>query len=80
MSGKAMPKARISEPVQHVENLLTAAEVCVILRVSRKTLYNYTHTYEGRPPILPSISLRGAVRFRPQSIEEFVRMRETEAY
>jgi predicted DNA-binding transcriptional regulator AlpA len=75
-----MPKARISAPIQHVENLLTAAEVCAILRVSRKTLYNYTHTHKGRPPILPAISLRGAIRFRPQSIEEFVRLREAEVH
>ena len=56
--------------------LLTAAEVCGMLKISRKTLYNYSHWFKGRPPILHPVALRNAVRFRLEAIQDFIGQRE----
>jgi hypothetical protein len=55
----------------HTDALMDAAEVCRILNISRKTLYNYTHPYKDRPVLLSSIRHRGKTMFRPQTIAAY---------
>ena len=60
---------------EHID-LLTPAEVCAILRISRRTLYRYSHYYKGRPAILHQIAYRGKVVFRQSAVEQFLADRE----
>ena len=64
------------DKILHPEALLDAAEVCAILGMSRKTLYNYTHIYKKRPIMLSSIRYRGKPMFRRQTIDAFIAGRE----
>jgi excisionase family DNA binding protein len=59
-----------------IEELLTSEEVCRILRCSRRTLYNLTHYYKKRPPVLHPIMVRGSIRFRPSALDDYLRRME----
>jgi excisionase family DNA binding protein len=61
----------MAEPLDH---LLTADEVCAILRITRRTLQRWIH---GNPPKLPYVQLSlNKIGFRRQTIEQFIRSRE----
>jgi hypothetical protein len=64
--------AKISAPILQLEQLIDSKEVMRITGWSRKTLFNYTHVYRGRPPLLSYIRLRGRQKFRPQLVEYFL--------
>lgn len=51
--------------------LLSVADVAVMLGVCRQTVYSYIY-HEG----LPSISVRGIRRVRPESLEMWLTARE----
>jgi excisionase family DNA binding protein len=58
----------------HLETLMTAKEVCDVLRISRRTLRRWCHTM---PPRMPYIMLsRNKVAFRRQMVEYFIEKRE----
>lgn len=57
------------------EKLLTAAEVAKILRVSTGWVYGHLN----KAPIIPSLRIGTAVRFRESSILAFVEALEEEA-
>lgn len=57
-------------------SLMTSREVCELLRISRKTLYNYCHVCRGRPPLLTRIQFRGRILFRRQLVEWVFNQRE----
>jgi excisionase family DNA binding protein len=50
--------------------LLTVDEVAQLLGVSAAWVYQ--HSCGARRPALPSVKLGRAVRFRPESLEQFV--------
>jgi len=52
-----------------MEKLLTALEVAKILNVS--TAWVYDHAYRKRP-IIPSVRLGKAVRFRTVDVQQFI--------
>lgn len=63
-----------SEHVFSPETLLTAGEVCKMLRVSRRTL---TRWCNRKPPLLSHLKLgHNTVMFRRQLIEHFIQQRE----
>jgi excisionase family DNA binding protein len=53
-----------------MERLLTAEEVAKILNVSVAWVYDHA---DRKRPMVPSVRLGKAVRFRPEDIEQFVR-------
>ena len=53
-----------------MERLLTAEEVAKILNVSAAWVYDHA---DRKRPMVPSVRLGKAVRFRPEDIEQFVR-------
>ena len=53
-----------------MHNLLTVEQVAGLLGVS--TAWVYQHSCGARRPMLPSVKLGRAVRFRPESVQEFV--------
>jgi excisionase family DNA binding protein len=57
--------------------LLTVDEVAQLLGVSAGWVYQ--HSCGARRPSLPSVKLGRAVRFRPESLEQFVRDMERSA-
>lgn len=61
------------EAVESPDDILTAAEVCKILKCNRRTLYNYTHSYKGRRPLLSSYRVRGKVLVRRKQLEFFLK-------
>jgi hypothetical protein len=63
-------------PPLAIEKLLTPAEVCEILRCSLRTLYNLSHWYKKRPPVLYPIMIRSRMRFRPSALESYIRRME----
>lgn len=52
-----------------MEKLLTAEEVAKILNVSTAWVYDHA---ERKRPLVPSVRLGKAVRFRPEDIEHFI--------
>jgi excisionase family DNA binding protein len=56
------------------EKLLTVEEVAELLGVS--TAFVYQHASGQRRPKIPCVKMGRSVRFRPSSIEEFVRALE----
>jgi excisionase family DNA binding protein len=58
---------------REIEKLLTPAEVCEILRCSRRTLYNLTHYYKTRPPVLYPVMVRSKILFRPSALDDYLR-------
>jgi excisionase family DNA binding protein len=56
-----------------MEKLLTADELSEILKVSTSTIYRWVH-YE----YIPHFKLGGAVRFRQNAVEKWLKERETE--
>ena len=52
-------------------SLLSVQEVATVLGVCRQTVYNYMY-HEG----LPSISVRGIRRIRPESLDNWIEERE----
>jgi excisionase family DNA binding protein len=58
------------------EKLLTASEVAAMLQVSRQFVYEHAIRSEPR---IPCIRLGAAVRFRRESIEQFIRALEEES-
>jgi hypothetical protein len=59
------------------EELLTSQEVRQIRHCSRRTLYNLSHWYKTRPPVLPYIMVRGSIRFRPSALDSYIRRMKT---
>jgi len=57
-----------------MDHLLTVTDVAVLLGVSEAWVYQ--HSCGARRPYLPSVKLGRAVRFRPESVQEFVRQME----
>jgi excisionase family DNA binding protein len=53
-----------------MDKLLTAEEVAKILNVSTAWVYDHA---DRKQPLIPSVRLGKAVRFRPEHIEQFVR-------
>lgn len=70
---RASSFANTRETVESPDDILTAAEVCKILKCSRKTFHNYTHVYKGRPPLLSSYRFRGKVLVRRKQLEFFLK-------
>jgi hypothetical protein len=63
-----------SEHIFSPETLLTAGEVCKILRISRRTL---TRWCSSKPPMLSHLRLgNNTIMFRRQLIEYFLEQRE----
>jgi excisionase family DNA binding protein len=52
-----------------MENLLKPEEVARILRVSTAWVYDHA---ERKKPVLPSVRLGKAVRFKPEDIQKFI--------
>ena len=57
--------------------LLTVDEVAELLGLSAAWVYQ--HSCGARRPSLPSVKLGRAIRFRPESLEQFVRDMERSA-
>jgi Helix-turn-helix domain len=64
---------KAAKAVESPDDILTATEVCEILKCNRKTLYNYTHSYKGRPPLPSSYRVRGKVLVRRKQLEFFLK-------
>lgn len=60
---------------RRLDNLLPAVRVCEILGISRRTLFNYTHWYKGKPPVLGYVLRKGKPMFPPYVVEGFIRKR-----
>jgi len=52
-----------------METLLTAEEVARILHVSTAWVYDHA---DRKRPVIPSVRLGKAVRFRPEEVEKFI--------
>jgi excisionase family DNA binding protein len=52
-----------------MDKLLTASEVAKMLSVSTAWVYDHAHR---KQPLIPSVRLGKAVRFRPMDVEEFI--------
>jgi len=52
-----------------MEKLLTAEEVSTILSVSTAWVYDHA---DRKRPLIPSVRLGKAVRFRPEDIQKFI--------
>jgi len=52
--------------------LLTAAETCTVLKVSRRTLWAWSN---GRHPILPPVRIGGLPRWTVASVQNVIRER-----
>jgi excisionase family DNA binding protein len=59
-----------------MESLLSVQEVADLLGVS--SAWVYQHSCRARRPYLPSVKLGRSVRFRPESVQEFVCQMERE--
>jgi excisionase family DNA binding protein len=55
------------------EEFLTPAEVCKLLRWSRKTFYRRTHWIKGRPPAFSFLRDGGLIKVRKSAIEMYLR-------
>ena len=53
-----------------MDTLLTAGEVAKILHVSTAWVYDHA---DRKRPVIASVRLGKAVRFRPEDIEQFIR-------
>jgi excisionase family DNA binding protein len=53
----------------HMEKLPTAEEVSTILNVSTAWVYDHA---DRKRPLIPSVRLGKAVRFRPEDVQKFV--------
>jgi excisionase family DNA binding protein len=53
-----------------MEKLLSAEEVARILNVSTAWVYDHA---DRKRPLIPSVRLGKAVRFRPEDLEQFIR-------
>jgi hypothetical protein len=66
-------------PVVHPEStdvLLTPADVCLRLRISRKTLQRMNH---GCPPAISYVKTRGGYRYRRAALEFYISQHEVKA-
>ncbi len=52
-----------------MDNLLTAEDVAKILNVSRAWVYDHS---DRKRPLIPSVRLGKAVRFRPDDVQKFI--------
>ena len=52
-----------------MDNLLTADEVAKILNVSMAWVYDHA---DRKRPLIPSVRLGKAVRFRPEDVQKFI--------
>ena len=52
-----------------MEKLLTAEEVATILNVSTAWVYDHA---DRKRPLIPSVRLGKAVRFRPEDVQKFI--------
>jgi excisionase family DNA binding protein len=53
----------------HMEKLLTVEDVADILNVSRAWVYDHA---DRKRPLIPSVRLGKAVRFRPEDVQKFI--------
>jgi predicted DNA-binding transcriptional regulator AlpA len=58
------------------EALLTAAETCAVLKVSRKTLWSYSN---GHSPVLPPVKIGAHVKWTVGDVKKFIRERKIAA-
>ena len=55
------------------DEFLTPDEVCKFFRWSRRTFYNRTHWYKGRPPAFSFLRDGGRIMVRKSAIEMYLR-------
>jgi predicted DNA-binding transcriptional regulator AlpA len=58
------------------EALLTAAETCNVLKISRRTLWSWSN---GRRPILPPVKIGGLPRWTVADVQRLIRERKIAA-
>jgi predicted DNA-binding transcriptional regulator AlpA len=58
------------------EALLTAAETCKVLKISRRTLWSWSN---GRCPILPPVKIGGLSRWTVADVQRLIRERKIAA-
>ena len=68
-AGSEMIDNELNSTSRTIEKLFTAEQVAAILNVSSAWVYDHTNR---KRPVLPSVRLGKAVRFRPDDIVRFI--------